>query len=96
MDGFANREALYVDISWLKASAVYSFWKTCNVNKTSQLKPGKGDGIWWVIVPHQDKLGAIFCFQVAEQVPDIFYNFYSVKNHKIVHNAAITEAREKK
>jgi hypothetical protein len=47
------------------------------------------------VEPHQDKLGAIFCCQVAEQVQDIFYNFYSVKNYKIVHNAAITEAREK-
>jgi len=28
-------------------------------------------------------------------VPDMFCNFYLVKNHKIVNNSATTEAREK-
>jgi hypothetical protein len=30
-----------------------------------------------------------------ELVPDMFYNFYLVKNHKIANNSATTEAREK-
>jgi len=36
------------------------------------------------------------CRQVAASVPDMFYNFYLVKNHKIVNNSAIPEARGKK
>jgi len=38
---------------------------------------------------------ASFCCQVAALVPDMFYNFYLVKNHKIANNSATTEAREK-
>jgi len=34
--------------------------------------------------------------QVAAWVPDIFYNFYLMKNHKIANNLVTTEAREKK
>jgi len=37
--------ARWMDISQLKASAVNSFRKTYDINKTCQLKPGKGDGI---------------------------------------------------
>jgi hypothetical protein len=32
---------------------------------------------------------------VAAWAPDMFLNFYSVKNHKIVNNSPTTEAREK-
>jgi hypothetical protein len=32
---------------------------------------------------------------VASLVPDMFYNFYLVKNHKIANKSATTEAREK-
>jgi hypothetical protein len=32
---------------------------------------------------------------VAAWVPDMFYNFYLEKNHKIVNNSTATEAREK-
>jgi hypothetical protein len=32
---------------------------------------------------------------VAALVPAMFCNFYLVKNHKIAHNSATTEAREK-
>ena len=38
---------------------------------------------------------ASFCHQMAALVPDIFCNFYIVKNHKIANNSATTEAREK-
>jgi hypothetical protein len=38
---------------------------------------------------------ASFCCQVAALVPDVFCNFYFVKNHKIANNSASTEAREK-
>ncbi len=32
--------------------------------------------------------------QAAALVPDMFCNFYLVKNHKIANNSATTEARE--
>ncbi len=35
------------------------------------------------------------CRQVAALVPDKFWNFYLMKNHKIVNNNATTKAREK-
>jgi hypothetical protein len=35
------------------------------------------------------------CRQVAALVPDMFCNFYLVKNHRIANNSATTEAREK-
>ncbi len=38
------------------------------------------------------QLGQISC-QVAAWVPDIFCNFYFVKNHKIANNSATTKAR---
>jgi hypothetical protein len=37
---------------------------------------------------------ASFCHKAAALVPDIFCNFYFVKNHKIANNSATTEARE--
>jgi hypothetical protein len=40
------------------------------------------------------KSAASFCCQVAVLVPDMFGNFYLVKNHKIVNNSATTEPRE--
>ncbi len=36
----------------IPVSAVYSFQKIYNLNKTCQLKPGKGAGICWVMEPH--------------------------------------------
>ncbi len=44
---------------------------------------------------NQDKSAARFCHQVAALVPDMFLNFYWVKNHKIANNSATTEPREK-
>ncbi len=38
---------------------------------------------------------ASFCCQVAALVPDMYCNFYLVKNHKIVNNSVTTEARQK-
>jgi hypothetical protein len=32
---------------------------------------------------------------VAAWFPDMFHNFYKVKNHKIAKNSATTKAREK-
>jgi hypothetical protein len=44
---------------------------------------------------NEGKSAASFCRQVAALVQDMFCNFYVVKNHKIVNNAATAEAREK-
>ncbi len=38
---------------------------------------------------------ASFCCQVAAWVPDMFCNFYLVKNHKIAKNSTTSKAREK-
>ncbi len=38
---------------------------------------------------------ASFCRWAAALVPDMFYNFYLAKNHKIVNNSATTDAKEK-
>ncbi len=38
---------------------------------------------------------ANFCHQVAAWFPDLFSNFYLVKNHKIANNSTTTKAREK-
>ncbi len=37
---------------------------------------------------------ASFCHEVVALVPDMFCNFYIVKNHKIDKDKATTEARE--
>ncbi len=44
---------------------------------------------------NDEKSAASFCHQVASLVPDMLYNFYLVKNHKIANKSATTEAREK-
>jgi hypothetical protein len=38
---------------------------------------------------------ASFCHHVAAWFPDMFCNFYLVKNHKIAKNSTTTKAREK-
>jgi hypothetical protein len=38
---------------------------------------------------------ASFCLQVAALFPDMFCNFYFVKNHEIAKNSTATKAREK-
>ncbi len=43
----------------------------------------------------KDKSAASFCCQVATWVPDIVFNFYFVKNHKIANNSS-TKVRENK
>jgi hypothetical protein len=43
----------------------------------------------------EGKSAASFCRQVAALVPDMFSNFYLVKNHKIANNSATTKATEK-
>jgi hypothetical protein len=40
------------------------------------------------------KSAASFCHQVASCFPDMFCNFYLVKNHQIAKNATTTKARE--
>jgi len=42
-----------------------------------------------------DKTAAIFCRQLATQVPAMFYNFYLVKNYKIANIPTTSEASEK-
>ncbi len=44
---------------------------------------------------NEGKSAASFCSQVAALVPDMFCNFYLLKNHKTVNNSATTEARAK-
>ncbi len=41
-----KHSARWLHLSRLKSNAVYSFRKTYNVNKTRQVKPGKGARIW--------------------------------------------------
>jgi hypothetical protein len=41
------------------------------------------------------KSAACFYRQVAAWFPDMFCNFYLVKNHKIAKNSTTTKAREK-
>ncbi len=43
----------------------------------------------------EGKSAAIFCHQVAALVPDMFCNFYSVKNHEMAKNSTTTKAGEK-
>ncbi len=42
-----------------------------------------------------EKSAASFCCQVAALGPDMFFNFYLVKNFKITYNPITTEGREK-
>jgi hypothetical protein len=43
---------------------------------------------------NEEKSAASFCCQEAALDPDMFCDFYIVKNHKIANNSATTEARE--
>ncbi len=43
----------------------------------------------------EDKSAASFCCHIAACVPDIFCNFYFVKNHKIANNLTTFNASEK-
>jgi hypothetical protein len=43
----------------------------------------------------EGKSAGSFCRQVAAWVPDMFCNFYLVKNDKIANNSTTTKAREK-
>ncbi len=38
---------------------------------------------------------ASFCHQLAALLPDMFRNFYLVKNHKLAKNSTAIKAREK-
>jgi hypothetical protein len=49
----------------------------------------------WLNDPNEGESDVSFCHQEAALVPDMFCNFYLVKNLKIVYNLATTEAREK-
>jgi hypothetical protein len=46
-----------------------------------------------ILFINEEKSAASFCCQEAALVPDMFCNFYFVKNHKIANNSATTEAR---
>jgi hypothetical protein len=41
------------------------------------------------------KSAARFCHKVAAWIPDLFCNFYFVKNYKFDNNSTTTKAREK-
>jgi hypothetical protein len=45
--------------------------------------------------PNKGISAASFCRQEAALVPDMFCNFYLVKNHKIANNSATTELEKK-
>jgi hypothetical protein len=49
----------------------------------------------WLYLVNEGKSVASFCCLVAALVPDMFCNFYLVKNHKIANNSAATQAKEK-
>ncbi len=44
---------------------------------------------------NEGKSATSFCQQVAAWVPDMFCNFYFVKNHKIAKKSTTTNAKEK-
>ncbi len=44
---------------------------------------------------NEGKSAVSFCCQVAGLLPDMFFNFYLVKNHKIANKSATTETTEK-
>jgi hypothetical protein len=44
---------------------------------------------------NEGKSAASFCRQMAAWFPDLFCNFYLVKNHKIAINSTTTKAGEK-
>jgi hypothetical protein len=60
-------------------SLFFSLQKNFSGYETQQLILGTGTAIWWVTEPHWP--------QVAACVPNMFNNFYSVKNHKIANNS---------
>jgi hypothetical protein len=45
--------------------------------------------------PNEGILAASFCPQVAASVPDMFCNFYLVKNHKIANSSTTTVASKR-
>jgi len=47
------------------------------------------------LCPNEGKFAASVCRQVAAWVPDMFSNFYLVKNHKIAENSTTAKSREK-
>jgi len=47
-------------------------------------------------VTNEGESAASFCCQVAALFPDIFCNFYLVKNRKIAKNSTTTKARKNK
>jgi hypothetical protein len=44
---------------------------------------------------NEGESSASFCYQVAAWFPDMFRNFYLLKNPKIANNLTTTKAREK-
>jgi hypothetical protein len=44
---------------------------------------------------NEGKSAASYCQQVAALVPDMFCNFYIVKNHKMAKNSTTANARQK-
>ncbi len=55
-----KHNARWLQVSRLKASAVYYFQKIFNLSKRCRLKPEKGAGIWWVMEPHWIKIPDFF------------------------------------
>ncbi len=48
-----------------------------------------------ILIRIEGKSPASFCHQVAAWFPDMFFNFYFVKNHKIAKNWTTTKAAVK-
>ncbi len=51
--------------------------------------------IFKTVLTNEGESAASFCRQVAALLPDMFWSFYLVKNHKYAKNSTTTKAREK-
>ncbi len=70
---------------------------TCQACKYSTGIEVAHKGKHYCLIDHgmnEGKSAASFYRQVAALVPDMFCNFYLVKNHKTANNSAMTEAKE--
>jgi hypothetical protein len=47
------------------------------------------------MIINEKKSAASFCRQVAAWVPDMFCNFYLIKNHEMAKHSTTAKAREK-
>ncbi len=77
-------------VSQLKAISFGSLQQKSLLLKMQQLILGTGTAIWWLTEPHLDGTAASVCHQVAARAPNMFCDFYLVKNNKIANNSTTT------